>query len=106
MFNTELRAAIESHESLTRFTASLSDNRFAAIDNGELKLGRMEAAHDQDTSVRGFLQTVLPKVRIEDLLLDVHRRCGFLVHPRIDDQSCKCCHCRLSLPNAALKILG
>lgn len=70
--------AASSHEGLTRLTKELPDNRFAAIQGGELKLGRMEAVHDQDTPARGFLETVLPKVRIEDLLLDVHRRSGFL----------------------------
>ena len=68
----------EFHAGLTQFTATLPGNRFAAIENGELKLGRMEAVNEQDTPARGFLETVLPKVRIEDLLLDVHRKCGFL----------------------------
>lgn len=68
----------ESHEGLTRFMQGLPENRFAAINDGQLKLGRMEAATNQENPARGFLETVLPKIRIEDLLLDVHRRCGFL----------------------------
>lgn len=68
----------ESHQGLTRFTEELSGNRFATITNGELKLGRMEAANDSENPARSFLETVLPKIRIEDLLLDVHRKCGFL----------------------------
>ena len=68
----------EFDESLTGFTRGLPENRYAAITNGELKLGRMEAANDNECQARGFLETVLPKVRIEDLLSDVHRRSGFL----------------------------
>lgn len=68
----------ESHLGLTRFTDELSGNRFASIAHGELKLGRMEAANDAENPARSFLETALPKIRIEDVLLDVHRKCGFL----------------------------
>lgn len=51
---------------------------FVKIVKGELKLSRMEGARIEVDAAKGLLETILPKIRIEDVLLEVHRRSGFL----------------------------
>lgn len=76
----EILTALETeyHKGLTQFKEGLAGNPFAKIVNETLKLGRMEALPRKENKARGFLQAVLPPIRIEDLLLDIHRKCGFL----------------------------
>jgi TnpA family transposase len=73
-----VRLDSEFDKAVSGFAQGLPENRLAKIVDGELKLSRIEGEDERDHSAHGFLQSVLPKVRIEDLLLDVHRRCGFL----------------------------
>jgi len=72
------RLAAEYGEAAAAFVKGLPDNPFAKIVNGELKLSRIEGTRVEVDAAKGFLEATLPKIRIEDALLDVHRRCGFL----------------------------
>ena len=59
---------------------NLPQNPFATFQNGELHLKRQDTLEIPE-GVRRLSQTIearLPRIRIEDLLRDVHKRCGFL----------------------------
>jgi TnpA family transposase len=69
----ELDAAAEA------FARGLDTNRFASIDDGKLALSRREATAipARVNEIRGVLEAHLAKIRIEDLLVEVDRWCGF-----------------------------
>src|SRR5208282_4677236 len=67
-------------EQVARKTASdLSQNPFASLQEGRLKLKRRDALEvsERVVGVRRPIKSLLPPVRIEDLVRDVDRRCGF-----------------------------
>lgn len=57
----------------------MSSNAFASIHNGQLKLKRRDALEvpARVKELRRLIDSSLPRVRIEDLLRDVDRWCGF-----------------------------
>jgi hypothetical protein len=57
----------------------MSNNAFASIHNGQLKLKRRDALEvsDRVKELRPLIGNGLPRVRIENLLLDVDAWCGF-----------------------------
>ena len=57
----------------------LPTNPFASIKNGRLKLRRLEALEvsEETGRLRHMIETSLPRVRIERLLIDVDDWCGF-----------------------------
>jgi TnpA family transposase len=57
----------------------LQDNRYAKIRNGQLKLSRDEADPEPDSAkqLRRIIESHLRQIRIERLLLEVDRLCGF-----------------------------
>lgn len=57
----------------------MSNNTFASIHNGQLKLKRRDALEvsDRVKKLRRLIDSGLPRVRIEDLLRDVDTWCGF-----------------------------
>jgi hypothetical protein len=59
--------------------AGLTANPSASIKDGHLKLKRRDALEISPgvARLRRVIETSLPRVRIEDLLRDVDRRCGF-----------------------------
>lgn len=61
------------------FVDGLGDNTFAAIDDNKLKLSRRKALDVPESvrTLRRVVETHMPRVRIEDLLVDVDRWCGF-----------------------------
>ena len=63
----------------TQAEAGLETNPFASIKDGRLKLKRRDALEIPPgvAKLRRVIETSLPQVRIEDLLRDVDRRCGF-----------------------------
>jgi len=73
-----MRLTTEYSAAAAAFVKVLPENPFVKIVNGELKLSRMEGTRVEVDTAKGFLESTLPKIRIEDALLDVHRRSGFL----------------------------
>ena len=61
------------------FASGLEQNPFAAIREGKLELRRRDALEVPDAvrEVRRVIETHLPRIRIEDLLVEVDRWCGF-----------------------------
>lgn len=61
------------------FVKSLDKNEFARIHNGKLKLKRQDAIVEPENTkqLRRVLEAALPRIRIEDLLLEVDARCLF-----------------------------
>lgn len=61
------------------FIKSLGNSNFAVIRNGKLKLKRQDALIEADETkqLRRVLEAALPRIRIEDLLLEVDARCDF-----------------------------
>jgi len=60
-------------------TRGLGNNRFARIEAGELALSRRDALEvpAQVRQLRRVIDSHLPRIRIEDLLVEVDGRCGF-----------------------------
>lgn len=72
------RLSTEYNEAVSAFAKGLPENPFAKIVEGKLKLSRMEGIGNEINAAKGFLESTLPKIRIEDALLNLHRRSGFL----------------------------
>ncbi len=70
---TELDAAAQS------LATGLETNPFAAIRDGQLELQRRDALEvpERVREVKRVIETHLPRIRIEDLLVEVDRWCGF-----------------------------
>jgi TnpA family transposase len=63
-----------------RLDQGLPQNPFATLRDGELQLKRPDALEvpERVHRLRQTIEARLPRIRIEDLLRDVHKRCGFL----------------------------
>ena len=63
----------------TAFVEGLSTNSFACIDQGQLTLRRPDAlaVTPELRSLRRLIESRMPRVRLEDILLDIDQRCGF-----------------------------
>jgi Tn3 transposase DDE domain len=63
----------------TAFADGLPTNSFARIDQGQLSLRRPDAlvVTTELRSLRRLIESRMPRIRLEDVLLDVDRRCGF-----------------------------
>ena len=63
----------------TAFAGGLAANSFARIDQDQLRLRRPDAlaVSTELRSLRRLIESRMPKIRLEDILLDVDRRCGF-----------------------------
>ncbi|GEM_PF-6928226 len=63
-----------------RLDQGLPQNPFATLRDGELHLKRPDALEvpERVHRLRQTIEARLPRIRIEDLLRDVHKRCGFL----------------------------
>jgi TnpA family transposase len=74
---TELTRTIE-HAAGT-FAAGLVTNDFAGLDQGDLRLHRPDALPltPEVRRLRREIESRMPRVRIEDILLDIDRRCSF-----------------------------
>jgi TnpA family transposase len=61
------------------FAGGLASNDFAGLDQGQLRLRRPDALALSPTVrlLRREIESRMPRVRIEDILLDIDRRCGF-----------------------------
>lgn len=72
-----LTAAIET--AAGTFAAGLATNLFAGIDQGQVRLHRPDTLplSPDVRRLRHEIESRMPRVRIEDILLDVDRRCGF-----------------------------
>ena len=70
---TEFQTAIRD------FIKGLFQNDFASIQDGKLKLKKEDALllPERTRQLRRVLESALPRIRIEDLLLEVDSRCGF-----------------------------
>ena len=73
----ELAQAIETNVGL--LAAGLDTNDFAGIEQNQLRLHRPDALplSPEVRSLRREIESRMPRVRIEDILLDIDRRCGF-----------------------------
>lgn len=73
----DLTRAIEAAADL--LSGGLADNDFASIEQGQLRLRRPDAlAVSPDVRrLRREIESRMPRVRIEDILLAIDRRCGF-----------------------------
>jgi hypothetical protein len=71
--------AREIGSAATAFADGLATNGFARIDQGQLSLSRPDAltVTAELRSLRRLIESRMPRVRLEDVLLDVDRRCGF-----------------------------
>ena len=72
------RLKTEFNDAVSTFAKGLPENTFAKIVDDKLKLSRMEGMGSEFNAAKGFLESTLPKIRIEDALLNLHRRSGFL----------------------------
>ena len=61
------------------FAAGLATNDFARLDQGQLCLNRPDAlpVSPEVRHLRREIESRMPRMRIEDILLDIDRRCGF-----------------------------
>jgi TnpA family transposase len=71
--------AREIGSAATVFIDGLATNSFARIDQGQLSLSRPDAltVTAELRSLRRLIESRMPRIRLEDVLLDVDRRCGF-----------------------------
>jgi TnpA family transposase len=69
----------EFQSAVRAFIKSLEKNDFAAIRKGKLKLKHQDAIIESENTkqLRRVLEASLPRIRIEDLLLEVDVRCDF-----------------------------
>jgi TnpA family transposase len=65
-------------EVISDFISKLSENPYVDLVDGSFKLGKVESNQEEVESAKVFLESSLPKIRIEDLLLGVNKKCGFL----------------------------
>jgi TnpA family transposase len=63
---------------IDRFVKNLPVNKFCSVIDGSLELGRMDATPSDVDKTKALLETTLPKVRIEDILLFANKKCNFL----------------------------
>lgn len=70
----------EFDDAADAFVNGLPDNRFAEIATGELKLHRRDALEisKEVRELRSAIEAHMPAIGIEDLLVDVDRRCHFI----------------------------
>lgn len=73
------RLTVELDESIAAFGTGLETNRFASVSNGALVLAKRDALEmpEHVRDMRRAIEAHLPRIRIEDLLIEVDRRCGF-----------------------------
>jgi hypothetical protein len=71
--------AREIGSAATVFVDGLATNGFARIDQGQLSLTRPDAltVTAELRSLRRLIESRMPRIRLEDVLLDVDRGCGF-----------------------------
>ena len=71
--------AREIGDAAAAFLQGLDANCFARIDQGKLSLRRPDAlaVTPELRSLRRLIESRMPRIRLEDILLDVDRRCGF-----------------------------
>jgi hypothetical protein len=69
----------EYTETVGRAACGLDENPFASVCDGRLKLKRTDAVEilERTRQLRRAIETGLPRVRIEELLQEVDRHCGF-----------------------------
>lgn len=69
----------EFHQATGALTNGLPDNRFAAIADGRLAISHRDALDvpDEVLELRRVVETRLPRIRIEDLLVEVDSWCRF-----------------------------
>jgi TnpA family transposase len=69
----------EYSEAVGRVAFGLPENTFASVRHGRLQLKRPDALEipERTRQLRRAIETSLPRVRIEELLQDVDRHCGF-----------------------------
>ena len=69
----------EISDAASAFADGLETNSFARIDEGQLRLRRPDAlaVTAELRSLRRLIESRMPRIRLEDVLLDVDRRCGF-----------------------------
>jgi hypothetical protein len=70
----------EYDEAISYFMKGLPENKFVDISEGELTLSKVESLKSVSDTAKGFLETILPKIRIEDILLEVHRKIAVSVY--------------------------
>jgi TnpA family transposase len=70
---------LDFHEAAKAFSDGLGSNRFAAIEGSRLVLSRRDALDvpNQVLELRRMIETRLPRIRIEDLLVEVDSWCHF-----------------------------
>ena len=63
----------EFNEVLERFSSTLPNNKFVALENGKLKLKREDAlpVPEKTKKLRKVIESAMPRIRIEDLLAKV-----------------------------------
>jgi len=73
------RLRTEFDAALHDFRDGLPDNRFAKVEAGALRLSRRDALDipDRVQDLKRAIETHMPRIRIEDLLLEVDRWTGF-----------------------------
>ncbi len=73
------RLAREIGSAATTFADGLPTNSFARVDQDQLSLRRPDAlaVTPELRSLRRLIESRMPRIRLEDVLLDVDRRCGF-----------------------------
>ncbi len=74
-----LRAAGEIGSAATIFADGLPTNSFACVDQDQLTLRPPDAlaVTAELRSLRRLIESRMPRIRLEDVLLDGDRRCGF-----------------------------
>lgn len=74
---TRLRGELD--DALGTFRNGINENPFATIDDGQLLLSKRDALEIPDSvqDLRSAIEAHLPRIRIEDLLLEVDRRTNF-----------------------------
>src|SRR5271157_4747993 len=73
------KLAHEIEHAAIAFANGLAANDFAGIDQGQLRLHRPDAlpVSPELHRLRREIESRMPRVRIEDILLDIDQRCGF-----------------------------
>ena len=74
----------EFNEVLERFSSTLPNNKFVALENGKLKLKREDALPipEKTKKLRKVIESAMPRIRIEDLLAKVDAWTEFSKHLR------------------------
>jgi TnpA family transposase len=73
------RLARQIGDAAAALADGLASNGFARVDQGQLSLRRPDAlaVSTELRSLRRLIESRMPRIRLEDVLLDVDRRCGF-----------------------------